>query len=103
MSDSNQVYDYMAAAEESIKQMDLMVRQVPGYIKATLADEYRRSPWATEIPKKMERLESLIMEEQKSNRETQQSNRQLRQMYWLTIGVLFLICGAFLVLTLLIT
>ena len=100
MDKNDHVFDPMAAAEESIKHMDSMFRQIPELIQTALADEYCKSPWMTEVPKTMERFEKTIAEWRKANIETQQSNRQLRQMYWASIGVFFLMCCGFLALVL---
>ncbi len=93
MDNNDRVYDYMAAAEESIKQMDLMVRQVPEHIKTALVEEYRKSPWVTELPKSVEKLENVIAEGRKQFSGSQQSNRQLRQMVWATVITCVLVCG----------
>ena len=51
MHNDEQVFDYMAAAEETGKQLDEMVRRIPGEMKAVLADEWRQSAWLVELPK----------------------------------------------------
>ncbi len=101
MSDSDHIFDYLAAAEESMKQMDLMVRQIPGHIKTALIEEYRKSPWMTEMPKVMVRLEKVLEESQRWNREVHESNRQLRQTVWLSGGICVLVFVAFVALSLL--
>jgi hypothetical protein len=51
MQNDEQVFDFMAAAEETGKQLDEMVKRIPGELKAVLADEWRKSLWLVELPK----------------------------------------------------
>lgn len=51
MQNEEQIFDFMAAAEETGKQLDEMAKRLPGEIKAVLAEEWRKSPWVFELPK----------------------------------------------------
>lgn len=50
MNNDEQVFDFMAAAEETGRQVELLVRQIPGNIKTALADEWHKSAWFSELP-----------------------------------------------------
>jgi hypothetical protein len=51
MQNEEQVFDFMAAAEETGKQLDEMIKRIPGDMKAVLAEEWRKSSWLAELPK----------------------------------------------------
>jgi hypothetical protein len=50
MRNEEQIFDFMAAAEETGRQLDEMVRRLPGELKAVLAEEWRKSSWLAELP-----------------------------------------------------
>ena len=50
MDKEEQVFDFMAAAEDTGKLLNEMARRLPGDLKAVLSDDWRRSPWFTELP-----------------------------------------------------
>ncbi len=66
MNNEEQIFDYMAAAEETGRQLDLLVRQVPGQIKTTLAaafaDEWRKVTVFKEQSEATEKLNNIIGE-----------------------------------------
>ena len=51
MDKEEQVFDFMAAAEDTGKLLNEMARRLPGDLNAVLSDDWRRSPWFTELPK----------------------------------------------------
>ncbi len=51
MDKEEQIFDFMAAAEDTGKQLNEMARRLPGELRAVLSDDWRRSPWFTELPK----------------------------------------------------
>jgi hypothetical protein len=51
MHTEERVFDFMAAAEETGKQLDEMAERIPVEVKALLAEEWRKSPWLAELPK----------------------------------------------------
>lgn len=55
MQNEEQVFDFLAAAEETGRQLDEMTKRLPGEMKAVLMEEWRKSPWFTELPKAAER------------------------------------------------
>jgi hypothetical protein len=55
MQNEEQIFDFMAAAEDTGKQLDKMAKRLPGEMKAVLAEEWRRSPWLAELPKAAEK------------------------------------------------
>lgn len=54
MQDEEQVFDFMAAAEETGKQLDEMAKRLPGEMKTVLAEEWRKSSWLSELSKAAE-------------------------------------------------
>ena len=50
MDKEEQVFDFMAAAEDTGKLLNEMARRLPGDLNAVLSDDWRRSPWFTELP-----------------------------------------------------
>ena len=51
MDKEEQIFDFMAAAEDTGKQLNEMARRLPGELRAVLSEDWRRSPWFTELPK----------------------------------------------------
>ena len=51
MDNDEQVFDFLAAAEDTGKQLDGLIRAIPGEVRAILAAEYGKSPWLAELPK----------------------------------------------------
>ena len=51
MDKEEQVFDFMAAAEDTGIQLNEMARRLPDELKAVLSEDWRRSPWFTELPK----------------------------------------------------
>lgn len=64
MNDEEQIFDYMAAAEETGRQLDSLVRQAPGTIKSTLAtafaDEWRKVTVFDDLSEATGRLNDAI-------------------------------------------
>ncbi len=56
MDKEEQIFDFMAAAEDTGKQLNEMARRLPDEIRAALAAEYRQSPWQSSIPATADRL-----------------------------------------------
>lgn len=50
MDKEEQVFDFMAAAEDTGKQLDALVKAIPNEVRETLAAEYRKSPWLATLP-----------------------------------------------------
>ena len=50
MQNEDQVFDFMAAAEETGKQIDEMAKRLPGELRTALTEEWRKSPWLAELP-----------------------------------------------------
>ena len=79
MNNDEHVFDYMAAAEETGQQLDLLVKQVPGHIKSALAsafaDEWRKVIVFKEIAEVTGKLNDAI-------EEMRESVRLLRQTIW---------------------
>ena len=57
MSTEEQAFDFMAAAEETGRQLDEMVKRIPKELKALLAEEWCKSPWLAELPKAAEKAD----------------------------------------------
>lgn len=56
MQDDEQVFDFLAAAEDTGKQLDALIKAIPGEIRETLAAEYRKSPWLATLPATADRV-----------------------------------------------
>ena len=50
MDSEEPIYDFMAAAEDTSRQLDAMVKRLPGDIAAILQQQWQQSPWRTELP-----------------------------------------------------
>ena len=50
MDSDELIYDFMAAAEDTGRQLDAMVKLLPGDIAAILQQQWQQSPWRTELP-----------------------------------------------------
>ena len=50
MENEEQIYDFMAAAEETGKQIDAMAKQLPKDMAAMLQQQWQQSPWRSELP-----------------------------------------------------
>ena len=62
--DEDLIFDFMAAAEDTGKRLDALIKAIPGSLQETLSAEYQRSPWLTTIPAAVERLSAVV---QRSN------------------------------------
>ncbi len=58
--DEELIFDFMAAAEETGKRLDALIKMIPGSLQKTLSDEYRRSPWLATFPAEVERLNAVV-------------------------------------------
>ncbi len=58
--DEELIFDFMAAAEDTGKRLDTLIKAIPGSLQKTLSDEYRRSPWLATFPAEVERLSALV-------------------------------------------
>ena len=58
--DEELIFDFMAAAEETGKRLDALIKMIPGLLQKTLSDEYRRSPWLATFPAEVERLNTVV-------------------------------------------
>ncbi len=54
------IFDFMAAAEDTGKRLDALIKVIPGALQKTLAEEYRRSPWLVTLPAEVERLSAVV-------------------------------------------
>jgi len=83
MDNDEQVFDYMAAAEETGRQLDLLVKQVPGHIKSSLTDaftdEWRKVTAFKELAEATGKLNDAIAE-------VRESVALLRQTMW-AVGI----------------
>jgi hypothetical protein len=58
--DEELIFDFMAAAEDTGKRLDSLIKAFPGTLQKTLSDEYQRSPWLATLPKEVERLSAVV-------------------------------------------
>jgi hypothetical protein len=58
--DEELIFDFMAAAEDTGKRLDTLIKMIPGSLQKTLSAEYQRSPWLTAIPAEVERLSDVV-------------------------------------------
>ncbi len=58
--DEELIFDFMAAAEDTGKRLDALIKMIPGSLQKTLSDEYRRSPWLATLPAEVERLSAVV-------------------------------------------
>ena len=56
MNNEEQVFDFLAAAEDTGKQLDALIKAIPGEVRNTLAAEYRQSPWLATLPTTADRV-----------------------------------------------
>ncbi len=79
MQNDEYVFDYMAAAEETGRQLDSLLKQVPGHIKSTLAtafaDEWRKVTAFKELAEATGKLNDAVDE-------VRESVKLLRQTMW---------------------
>ncbi len=54
------IFDFMAAAEDTGKRLDALIKAIPGSLQKTLSDEYRRSPWLATLPAEVELLSAVV-------------------------------------------
>ncbi len=54
------IFDFMAAAEDTGKRLDALIKAIPGSLQKTLSDEYQRSPWLVTLPAEVERLNTVV-------------------------------------------
>ena len=66
MNNDEYVFDYMAAAEETGRQLDSLLKQVPGHIKSSLTDaftdEWRKVTTFKELAEATGKLNDAIAE-----------------------------------------
>ncbi len=70
MDKEEQVFDFMAAAEDTGKLLNEMARRLPGELRAVLSDDWRRSPWFTELP-------TVIDKAREATKQTEEATRSL--------------------------
>jgi hypothetical protein len=58
--DEELIFDFMAAAEDTGKRLDALIKTIPGTLQKTLSDEYQRSPWLATLPKDVECLNTIV-------------------------------------------
>ncbi len=58
--DGELAFDFMAAAEETGKRLDALIKAIPGSLQKTLSAEYQRSPWLATLPAEVERLSAVV-------------------------------------------
>lgn len=84
MHNDEQIFDYMAAAEEAGRQLDALLKQVPGHIKSSLAaafvDEWRKVTAFKELAEATGKLNDAIVE-------VRESVNTLRQTIWAAVIV----------------
>lgn len=56
MNMDEHLFDFLAAAEDTGRQLDDLVKAIPGEIRGTLSAEYQKSPWVTALPATAERV-----------------------------------------------
>jgi hypothetical protein len=80
MENDEHVFDYMAAAEETGRQLDLLIKQVPSHIKTAtavaLVDEWKKVTAFKDLSEAIGKLNDVIDE-------VQDSVKQLRQTVWM--------------------
>ena len=83
MNNDEYVFDYMAAAEKTGRQLNSMIKQVPGHIKSALAtafaDEWRKVTAFKELAEATGKLNDAIAE-------IRESVVLLRQTMW-AVGI----------------
>ena len=77
MPNDEHIFDYMAAAEETGKQLDEMLRRIPGEMKAVLVEEWRKSAWLAELPKAAENATAATEKTQAVVQEAETATRFL--------------------------
>jgi len=89
MNNDEHVFDYMAAAEETGRQLDSLIKQVPSHIKSTLstafADEWRKVTAFKELAEATGKLNDAIGD-------VRESVAQLRQTVW-AVAIVELVVG----------
>jgi hypothetical protein len=58
--DEELIFDFMAAAEDTGKRLNILIKTIPGSLQKTLSDEYQRSPWLATLPAEVERLSAVV-------------------------------------------
>ncbi len=58
--DEELLFDFMAAAEETGKRLDALIKAIPGSLQKTLSAEYQRSPWLMTLPAEVKRLSEVV-------------------------------------------
>jgi len=58
--DEEMIFDFMAAAEDTGKRLDALIKVIPGSLQKTLSAEYQRSPWLATLPAEVERLSAVV-------------------------------------------
>ncbi len=58
--DEEVLFDFMAAAEDTGKRLDALIKAIPGSLQKTLSAEYQRSPWLVTLPAEVERLSAVV-------------------------------------------
>lgn len=56
MNNEEQVFDFMAAAEDTGRRLDALIKAIPNEIRKTLVAEYRKSPWLATLPTAADRM-----------------------------------------------
>lgn len=76
MDTDESIFDYLAAAEETAKQLEMMTKRLPGELKAVLAEEWRKSPWLADFPKAMDAARTAA---EKTENATRFLNRSVKR------------------------
>lgn len=56
MNTDDQIFDFLAAAEDTGKQLDDLIKAIPGEVRQTLSTEYQKSPWVSALPEVADRV-----------------------------------------------
>ncbi len=77
--DEELIFDFMAAAEETGKRLDALIKAIPGSLQKTLSDEYRRSPWLATLPAEVERLSAVVQRSDSAAERTESATAHMER------------------------
>jgi hypothetical protein len=77
MNNEELIFDFMAAAEDTGKRLDALIKALPDELRKTLAAEYQRSPWLVTIPGEVERLSAVVKSSETAAGRTESAAAQM--------------------------
>ena len=77
--DEELIFDFMAAAEETGKRLDALIKMIPGSLQKTLSDEYRLSPWLATFPAEVERLNTVVQRSDSAAERTESATAHMER------------------------